>query len=81
MLIYFLYYPEKACVRPPASAHVTITSTGYMVGDSAMYECYPGYTMVGHSNITCVDQPGFALWDDVFPMCILVRKRSKCAEM
>ena len=65
-------------MRPPASAHVTITSNGNMVGDSVMYQCYPGYTIVGHSNITCVDQPGFALWNDVYPRCILARKRSKC---
>lgn len=69
--------PGKACVKPPASAHVTITTEGNMVGDRAWYQCEPGYKMVGRSPITCTDQPGFALWDDVFPRCFHIQKRSE----
>jgi len=48
-----------------------------MVGDRVFYTCDPGYHLVGHSPITCQDQPGFALWDDEFPYCVNKRRRSK----
>ena len=67
----------KACVKPPSEAHASISMEGNMVGNRAWYACQPGYKLVGHSPITCLDQPGFALWNDKFPRCVHMRKRSK----
>ncbi|KAH3882757.1 hypothetical protein DPMN_006702 [Dreissena polymorpha] len=67
---------RKSCTRPPPAAHVTVTMEGNMVGDRVWYNCEPGYWLVGHSPILCVDQPGFALWDNAFPICVNRMKRS-----
>ncbi|WAR03588.1 NAS13-like protein [Mya arenaria] len=67
---------RKACVKPPVTAHAVMTLEGNMVGQRAWFTCNPGYHMVGHSPITCVDQPGFALWDNQFPFCVNKYKRS-----
>ncbi|KAL4224243.1 hypothetical protein ACF0H5_017696 [Mactra antiquata] len=67
---------HKFCTSLPQLAHGTVAMEGTMVGNRAWYSCAPGYKIVGNSPITCVDQPGFALWNDKIPRCVYVRKRS-----
>ncbi|KAJ8312324.1 hypothetical protein KUTeg_009697, partial [Tegillarca granosa] len=67
---------RKSCVRPMVTPHSRITGKSNFVGDQVVYQCENNYNLIGSSSITCIDQPGLAVWSDSFPYCIKNFKRS-----
>ena len=76
----FFFYSGKTCVTPAAAAHATVSFNSNFVGDDATYQCEAGFDLIGPSGITCLDQPKFAVWSDMFPVCVSKsrRRRSLC---
>ena len=48
----------------------TVTVSGQSVGDTATYECWSGFDLVGLPTQTCAQtSPGSADWSGVAPIC------------
>ena len=72
----FIIILGKACTQLQQPAHSVMIGASNFAGNSVVFVCDPGYRMQGTSQLTCVDQRGFALWSDMAPFCIRNFKRS-----
>lgn len=66
-------FPGKTCVEPVPTAHCSMTYTTHFVGDTVTYQCHHGYHFKNPSHpatLVCLDQPAFAVWSDIFPVCV-----------
>lgn len=64
---------RKTCVEPVPTAHCSMTYTTHFVGDTVTYQCHNGYHFKNPSHpatLVCLDQPAFAVWSDIFPVCV-----------
>ncbi|XP_052714744.1 uncharacterized protein LOC128188023 [Crassostrea angulata] len=64
---------RKTCVEPVPTAHCSMTYTTHFVGDTVTYQCHHGYHFKNPSHpatLVCLDQPAFAVWSDIFPVCV-----------
>jgi hypothetical protein len=61
----FIIILGKACTQLQQPAHSVMIGASNFAGNSVVFVCDPGYRMQGTSQLTCVDQRGFALWSDM----------------
>lgn len=66
------------------TAHCSVSYTTHFVGDTVTYQCHNGYHFKNPSHpatLVCLDQPAFAVWSDIFPVCVRAFRtfiRSQC---
>ncbi|XP_061196734.1 uncharacterized protein LOC133205009 [Saccostrea echinata] len=71
---------KKTCIEPVPTAHCFVTYSTHFVGDTVTYQCHNGYQFKNPKHpatLTCLDQPAFAVWSDMFPVCVRTFRSSR----
>lgn len=67
------FFPElqsSSCGNPGVPAKGILNGTRFNVGDRIQYRCVSGYTLDGHTQLTCVTSTSnVAAWDFPVPIC------------
>lgn len=65
---YFLAYQLQSCPDPRPFRNGFVIGNDFTVGQTISFECFPGYTLIGNSALTCLHGVS-RNWNHPLPRC------------
>lgn len=64
----FAAYQLQSCPDPRPFRNGFVIGSDFTVGQTVSFECFPGYTLIGHSALTCLHGVS-RNWNHPLPRC------------